>query len=226
VTIGQDTLILPGTHLEGQTSIGSRAEIGPNCRLTDVSVGDETVVTYTTGRSAEIGPAATVGPFSFLRPGTKLGPRAHIGAYVELKNSSVGEGSKVPHLSYVGDAEIGAGTNIGAGTIFANYDGVAKHRTVVGDAAFVGSDSVLIAPVVIGDGAYTASGSAITENVPPGALGVARGRQHNSAGWVERRRPGTPSAQAAARARPDDITGSTAASPRQAKNDSEGEVDA
>jgi bifunctional UDP-N-acetylglucosamine pyrophosphorylase/glucosamine-1-phosphate N-acetyltransferase len=226
VTIGQDTLILPGTHLEGRTSIGSRAEIGPNCRLTDVSAGEDAIVTYTAGRSAEIGPGATVGPFSFLRPGTKLGPRAHIGAYVELKNSSVGAGSKVPHLSYVGDAEIGAGTNIGAGTIFANYDGVAKHRTVVGDAAFVGSDSVLIAPVVIGDGAYTASGSAITEDVPPGALGVARGRQHNSAGWVERRRPGTPSAQAAARGRPDDNTGSTAASPRQAENDSEGEVDA
>ncbi len=201
VKIGQDALILPGTQLEGNTDLGARAEIGPNCRLADVSVGEGAVVTYTTGRSAEIGPGATVGPFSYLRPGTRIGPRAHIGAYVELKNSTVGEGSKVPHLSYVGDAEIGAGANIGAGTIFANYDGVNKNHTVVGDGAFVGSDSVLVAPVVIGDGAYTAAGSAISEDVPPGALGVARGRQHNSAGWVERKRPGTLSAKAAARAR-------------------------
>jgi bifunctional UDP-N-acetylglucosamine pyrophosphorylase/glucosamine-1-phosphate N-acetyltransferase len=200
VTFGQDAEILPGTHLEGQTSIGARARIGPGCVLTDTSVGDDALVMYAVCRSAEIGPAATVGPFAYLRAGTRIGPRAHIGTYVELKNSSVGEGTKVPHLSYVGDADIGAGSNIGAGTIFANYDGVAKHHSTVGDGAFIGSDSVLVAPVQVGDGAYTAAGSAISEDVPPGALGVARGRQHNSEGWVERRRPGTRSAEAAARA--------------------------
>jgi bifunctional UDP-N-acetylglucosamine pyrophosphorylase/glucosamine-1-phosphate N-acetyltransferase len=120
---------------------------------------------------------------------------------VELKNSEVGPGAKVPHLSYVGDADIGAGTNIGAGTIFANYDGVAKHHTTVGEYVFIGSDTVLVAPVTIGDGAYTAAGSAITENLPPGDLGIARGRQHNSEGWVERNRAETRSARAAKRAR-------------------------
>jgi bifunctional UDP-N-acetylglucosamine pyrophosphorylase/glucosamine-1-phosphate N-acetyltransferase len=201
VTIGQDAVILPGTHLEGHTSIGARARIGPGCVLTDTSVGEDTMVTYAVCRSAEIGAAATVGPFAYLRAGTRIGPRAHIGTYVELKNSTIGEGTKVPHLSYVGDADIGTGSNIGAGTIFANYDGVAKHHSTVGDDAFIGSDSVLVAPVQVGDGAYTAAGSAISEDVPPGALGVARGRQHNSEGWVERRRPGTRAAEAAARAR-------------------------
>jgi len=123
---------------------------------------------------------------------------------VELKNSTVGEGAKVPHLTYVGDADIGEHSNIGAATIFANYDGVAKHHTTIGSNVFTGSDTVLVAPLTIGDGAYTAAGSVITEDVPPGALGIARGRQHNSAGWVERQRPGTGSAEAAARAREQD----------------------
>jgi bifunctional UDP-N-acetylglucosamine pyrophosphorylase/glucosamine-1-phosphate N-acetyltransferase len=198
VTIGQDAVILPGTHLEGRTSVGPRARIGPGCVLTDTSVGEEAMVTFAVCRSAEVGPGASAGPYAYLRPGTQIGAGAHIGTYVELKNSTVGEGSKVPHLSYVGDADIGRDANIGAGTIFANYDGVAKHHSTVGDGAFIGSDSVLVAPVRIGDGAYTAAGSAISEDVPPGALGVARGRQHNSAGWTERRRPGTRSAKAAA----------------------------
>jgi bifunctional UDP-N-acetylglucosamine pyrophosphorylase/glucosamine-1-phosphate N-acetyltransferase len=147
---------------------------------------------------AEIGPGATVGPYAYLRPGTRIGAGAHIGCHVELKNSVVGAGAKVPHLSYVGDADIGDGANIGAATIFSNYDGAAKHRTTIGADVFTGSDTILVAPVTVGDGAYTAAGSVITEDVPPGALGVARGRQHNSEGWVERRRPGT---RAAARAR-------------------------
>ena len=201
VTIGQDAEIRPGSHLQGSTSIGARARVGPDCTLTDTEVGDDASVSYAVTRSARIGDGASVGPFAYLRPGAAIGAGAHIGTYVELKNSTVGEGSKVPHLSYVGDADIGREVNIGAGTIFANYDGAAKHHSTVGDGVFVGSDSVLIAPVTIGDGAYTAAGSAISEDVPPGALGVARGRQHNSAGWTEKRRPGTKSAAAAARAR-------------------------
>src|SRR5260370_37811172 len=148
---------------------------------------------------AGIGPGATVGPYAYLRPGTRIGAGAHIGCHVELKNSAVGAGAKVPHLSYVGDADIGEGANIGAATIFSNYDGAAKHRTTIGADAFTGSDTILVAPVTVGDGAYTAAGSVIPEDVPPGALGVARGRQHNSEGWVGRRRPGAP---APARPRP------------------------
>jgi bifunctional UDP-N-acetylglucosamine pyrophosphorylase/glucosamine-1-phosphate N-acetyltransferase len=157
-------------------------------------------VTHAVCVQAEIGPDATVGPYAYLRPGTRIGPGAHVGCHVELKNAAVGPGAKVPHLSYVGDAEIGEGANIGAATIFANYDGTAKHRTQVGAYAFTGSDTVLVAPVRIGDGAYTAAGSVITEDVPAGALGVARGRQHTSDGWVGRQRAGTRSAAAAARA--------------------------
>ena len=147
-----------------------------------------------------IGPGATVGPFSFLRPGTRLGRGAKVGAFVETKNVQVGEDSKVPHLSYVGDATIGEHSNIGAATVFVNYDGVAKHHTTVGDHVRIGSDTMLVAPVTIGDGAYTAAGSVITSDVPPGALGVARAPQRNVAGWVRRRRPGTPAAEAAAAA--------------------------
>ena len=159
---------------------------------------------------AEIGPGATVGPYAYLRPGTRIGAGAHIGCHVELKNSVVGAGAKVPHLSYVGDADIGEGANIGAATIFSNYDGAAKHRTTIGADVFTGSDTILVAPVTVGDGAYTAAGSVITEDVPPGALGVARGRQHNSEGWVERRRPGT---RAAARARQTAEAASAASGP-------------
>ena len=198
VTIGQDTEIWPNTQLEGRTTIGEGAKVGPGCQLRDTTVGDDAAVAHAVCVQAEIGPGATVGPYAYLRPGTKIGAGAHIGCHVELKNSVVGPGAKVPHLSYVGDADIGEGTNIGAATIFSNYDGAAKHRTTIGADVFTGSDTILVAPVTVGDGAYTAAGSVITEDVPPGALGVARGRQHNSEGWVERRRPGT---RAAARAR-------------------------
>jgi bifunctional UDP-N-acetylglucosamine pyrophosphorylase / glucosamine-1-phosphate N-acetyltransferase len=223
VTLGQDVEILPGTHLEGRTSVASGARVGPGCTLTDTSVGDGAIVTYAVCKSASVGPGASVGPFAYLRPGTRIGDGAHIGTYVELKNSTVGEGAKVPHLSYVGDADIGNGSNIGAGTIFANYDGVAKHHTTVGEGVFIGSDSVLVAPVRIGDGAYTAAGSAIIEDVPPGALGVGRGKQHNSAGWVEKRRPGTRSAQAAARAKARDADARDADA-REAKDQAKGDA--
>ncbi|PWJ56051.1 UDP-N-acetylglucosamine pyrophosphorylase /glucosamine-1-phosphate N-acetyltransferase [Quadrisphaera granulorum] len=201
VDLGADVTLLPGTQLLGATSVAAGAVVGPDTTLTDCEVGEGAVVTRTHGELAVVGAGASVGPFSFLRPGTRLGERGKIGAFVETKNADIGARSKVPHLSYVGDAEIGEGANIGAATIFANYDGQTKSRTRVGDAAFVGSDSVLVAPVSIGDGAYTAAGSVITDDVPPGAIGVGRGRQKNIEGWTERKRPGSASARAAAAAR-------------------------
>ena len=204
VTLGQDAEIGPQTQLQGATVIGEGARIGPGCLLEDTIVGEDAVVLHAVCRLAEIGPRATVGPYAYLRPGTNLAEDAHVGCHVELKKASVGPGAKVPHLTYVGDATIGAGANIGAGTIFANYDGAAKNHTTVGEHAFVGSNTVLIAPVTIGDGAYTAAGSAITDEVPAGNLGVARGRQHNSDGWTARNRPGSRSANAAKRVRSDE----------------------
>ncbi|ACZ31723.1 UDP-N-acetylglucosamine pyrophosphorylase [Xylanimonas cellulosilytica DSM 15894] len=200
VDLAPDVTILPGTQLHGATKVEAGATIGPDTTLTDVEVGEGATVTRTHGSLAIIEAGATVGPFSFLRPGTVLGAKGKIGAFVEVKNSQIGAGSKVPHLSYVGDATIGEGTNLGAATIVANYDGVAKHRSVIGSQVRTGSDTVLVAPVTIGDGAYTAAGSVITQDVPAGALGVGRAQQHNSAGWVERKRPGTPAAQASAAA--------------------------
>jgi bifunctional UDP-N-acetylglucosamine pyrophosphorylase / glucosamine-1-phosphate N-acetyltransferase len=201
VTLAPDAEIRPGTHLEGRTEIGPGARIGPDCLLRDTSVAEDATVWYSVCESAEIGPGVSVGPYARLRPGTRIGPQAHIGTHVELKNATVGEGSKVPHLSYVGDADIGEHSNIGAATVFVNYDGVAKHHATVGDHVRIGADTMLVAPLRVGDGAYTAAGSVITEDVPPGALAVARGRQHNSEGWVDRQRPGTAAAEAAARAR-------------------------
>jgi bifunctional UDP-N-acetylglucosamine pyrophosphorylase/glucosamine-1-phosphate N-acetyltransferase len=154
-------------------------------------------VRFTTADSVVIGPGASVGPYTYLRPGTDLGAGARAGAFVEVKNVHVGEGSKIPHLSYVGDAEIGVGSNIGAATVFVNYDGVAKHRTVIGDHVRIGSDTMLVAPVTIGDGAYTAAGSVITDDVPAGAMGVGRARQRTIRDWVLRKRGGTASARAA-----------------------------
>jgi bifunctional UDP-N-acetylglucosamine pyrophosphorylase/glucosamine-1-phosphate N-acetyltransferase len=163
-------------------------------------VGEAAVVRHTWAELAVIGSHATVGPYTYLRPGTEIGARGKAGAFVEIKNSQLGEETKVPHLSYVGDATIGPRTNIGAGTVVVNYDGVEKHRTVIGEAVRVGSDNMLVAPVEIGDGAYTAAGSVITENVPPGAMAVGRATQRNIPGWVTRKRAGTTSAEAAERA--------------------------
>ncbi|HUN33335.1 MAG TPA: bifunctional UDP-N-acetylglucosamine diphosphorylase/glucosamine-1-phosphate N-acetyltransferase GlmU [Trebonia sp.] len=201
VTIGQDAEIRPNTQLIGDTSIGEGALVGPNCLLEDTRVGAEAELLNVVSRRASIGAKATLGPNVYLRPETVIGDGAHVGCHVEVKKSTVGPGAKVPHLTYVGDATIGAGANIGAGTIFANYDGQRKWPTAVGENAFVGSNTVLIAPVTVHDGAYTAAGSAICEDVEAGDLGIARGRQHNSDGWVLRNRDGAPSAATARRAR-------------------------
>src|SRR5215216_6508680 len=172
VEIGRDTVILPGTLLRGGTRIGTDCMIGPNTDLQDTLVGDGALVEHSVGRGAEVGDGASVGPYSFLRPGTVLEGKAKVGAYCEVKNSRVGEGSKVPHLSYIGDAEIGAGANLGAGTITANYDGVNKYRTTLGDGAFTGVNTNLIAPVEVGEDAYTGAGAVINKDVPPGKLAV------------------------------------------------------
>jgi bifunctional UDP-N-acetylglucosamine pyrophosphorylase/glucosamine-1-phosphate N-acetyltransferase len=201
VTLARDVTVLPGVQLHGTTSVAAGATVGPDTTLRDCEVGPGASVVRSHAEGARLAAGATVGPYSFLRPGTVLGARGKIGGFVETKNAVIGDGSKVPHLSYVGDAEIGEGANIGAATVFVNYDGVDKHRTVVGDHARVGSDTMLVAPVTIGDGAYTAAGSVVTQDVPPGAMAVARGRQRNVEGWVERRRPGSPAALAAERAR-------------------------
>jgi bifunctional UDP-N-acetylglucosamine pyrophosphorylase/glucosamine-1-phosphate N-acetyltransferase len=148
-----------------------------------------------------IGPRASVGPYAYLRPGTVLHAESKVGTFVEVKNSEVGAGTKIPHLSYVGDATIGEETNIGAANVVVNYDGIAKHRTVVGSHVRTGSDTMLVAPVTVGDGAYTAAGSVVTKDVPAGALAVARAHQRNIEGWVEKRRPGTKAADASAAAR-------------------------
>ncbi|WP_157249336.1 bifunctional UDP-N-acetylglucosamine diphosphorylase/glucosamine-1-phosphate N-acetyltransferase GlmU [Nonomuraea typhae] len=200
VRLAPDVVIHPGTQLHGETVVGEGAEIGPATTLTGTSVGPGAVVRNAVCDHAEIGPDASVGPYAYLRPGTVLGRKSKAGTFVEMKNTQVGERSKVPHLSYAGDATIGDDVNIGAAVIFVNYDGVNKHRTTVRDGAFVGCDSMLVAPVTVGDGAYTAAGSVIDGDVPPGAIGVARARQRNIEKWVLRRRAGTKSAAAAERA--------------------------
>ncbi len=188
VELEPDTMLLPGTRLHGRTRVARGAVIGPASVLTDTIVGERATVENSTCRGAEIGPAAEVGPYTFLRPGARLLADTKAGAYVEIKASVLGEGTKVPHLSYVGNARIGERTNIGAATVFCNYDGQRKHQTTVGDDVRIGSDTMLVAPVEIGDGAYTGAGSVITEDVPAGALGLGRGRQRNVEGWVQRNR--------------------------------------
>jgi bifunctional UDP-N-acetylglucosamine pyrophosphorylase / glucosamine-1-phosphate N-acetyltransferase len=172
VEIGRDTVILPGTFLRGETKIGSDCVIGPSADLLDTAVGDGALVEHSVGRGAAVGPGANVGPYAYLRPGTVLGEVSKVGAYCELKNTRVGAGSKVPHLSYVGDAEIGEGANLGAGTITANYDGKDKHRTTIEDGVFTGINTNLIAPVTIGENAYLGAGSVVNKNIPPGKMAV------------------------------------------------------
>ncbi len=202
--LAADVTLLPQTILRGPTAIEAGAHIGPGTTLISAEVGANAVVRHTWAELVVIGAGANVGPYTYLRPGTVIGDSGKAGAFVEMKNAQLGEGSKVPHLSYVGDATIGAGTNIGAGTIFVNYDGVEKNHTIVGDHVRVGSGNMLIAPVVIGDGAYTAAGSVITEDVPAGSMVVGRARQRNILDWVLRKRPGTGSARAVARANESD----------------------
>ncbi|HEV8425734.1 MAG TPA: bifunctional UDP-N-acetylglucosamine diphosphorylase/glucosamine-1-phosphate N-acetyltransferase GlmU [Actinomycetes bacterium] len=188
VEVGQDTVLAPLTFLEAGTRVGSRCRLGPNVRLVGCMVGDDATVTQSVALQSTIGPRAVVGPFASLRPGSELGEAGKIGTFVEVKQSKIGPGSKVPHLSYVGDADIGAKVNVGAGTVFVNYDGVDKHPTTVGDGAFIGSDTMLVAPVTIGEGAQTAAGSTITKNVPPDALAIERSSQRTIEGWAARRR--------------------------------------
>ncbi|HEX2902150.1 MAG TPA: bifunctional UDP-N-acetylglucosamine diphosphorylase/glucosamine-1-phosphate N-acetyltransferase GlmU [Jatrophihabitans sp.] len=197
VVLEPDVTLHPNVQLHGATRVAAGAEIGPDSTLTDTEVGAGSVLQRTVANQARIGAGVTVGPFAYLRPGTVLADQVHIGTYVELKAAEVGLGTKVPHLSYVGDATIGEYTNIGAATVFVNYDGVAKHHSIIGSHARTGADNMFVAPVHVGDGAYTAAGSVISSDVPPGALGVGRARQQNVAGWVLRRRAGTPAAEAA-----------------------------
>jgi len=201
VRLDADVTLLPGTSLLGTTVVLTGSTVGPDTTLRDCTIGPDAEVVRSHAIGAVVGPRAQVGPFSFLRPGTILDEGAKVGAFVETKNAHIGAGSKVPHLSYVGDATIGVDTNIGAATVFVNYDGVDKHRTVVGDHVRIGSDTMLVAPITVGDGAYTAAGSVITEDIPPGALGVGRARTRMIDKWVDRKRAGTQSAQAAAEAR-------------------------
>jgi bifunctional UDP-N-acetylglucosamine pyrophosphorylase/glucosamine-1-phosphate N-acetyltransferase len=190
VRIGADTLIEPSTFLRGRTEVGDGATVGPLTTVIDSTLGDGATVVHSYLQGAEVRAGATVGPFAYLRPGALLRDGAKAGTFVEIKNSDIGEGTKVPHLSYVGDTDVGPGTNLGAATITANYDGRRKHRTTIGAGVRTSVDTTLVAPVTVGDGAYTGAGSVITEDVPPGALGIARARQSNVEGYAERRAGG------------------------------------
>jgi bifunctional UDP-N-acetylglucosamine pyrophosphorylase / glucosamine-1-phosphate N-acetyltransferase len=197
VTIGRDTVIHPGTQLLKATAIGAECTIGPDTTLTTMEVGDRASVIRTHGELSVIGADATVGPFTYLRPGTTLGDDGKLGAFVETKNATIGTGTKVPHLTYVGDADIGDHSNIGASSVFVNYDGENKSRTTIGSHVRTGSDTMFVAPVTVGDGAYTGAGTVIRDDVPPGALAVSAGPQRNVEGWVQRKRPGSAAAKAA-----------------------------
>lgn len=185
VTIGRDTVLYPGTILEGTTVIGEDCQIGPYVRMTNVKMGDRDHLQFTYAHDCEIKNACEIGPFVHFRPNTVIGNDVKVGNYMEVKNSSVGDGTKLPHLSYIGDSDVGSGVNIGCGTITVNYDGKNKHRTTIGDHAFIGCNSNLVAPVSVGESAYVGAGSTITKNVPDKALSVARARQRNIEGWVK-----------------------------------------
>jgi bifunctional UDP-N-acetylglucosamine pyrophosphorylase/glucosamine-1-phosphate N-acetyltransferase len=189
VTIGRDTVVEPFTSLKGATAIGEDCSVGPHSTIIDSTLGDGVSVPHSYLVEAEVDDFGTIGPFAYLRPDTRLGKNAKAGSFVEIKNTTIGRGSKVPHLSYIGDAEIGENTNIGAAGITANYDGRNKHRTKIGDNVRTSVDTTFVAPVEIGDGAYTGAGSVITEDVPANALGIARARQKNIADYAERRKP-------------------------------------
>ncbi|GAA1235478.1 bifunctional UDP-N-acetylglucosamine diphosphorylase/glucosamine-1-phosphate N-acetyltransferase GlmU [Prauserella halophila] len=200
VTLSRDVVLEPGVQLRGGTTVGTAATVGPDSTLTDVRVGERASVVRTHGSESVIGDDASVGPFAYLRPGTKLGEAGKIGTFVETKKADIGTGTKVPHLTYVGDATIGRHSNIGASSVFVNYDGTAKHHTTIGSHVRTGSDTMFVAPVTVGDGAYSGAGTVIREDVPPGALAVSGTPQRNIEGWVPRRRPGTPAAEAAEKA--------------------------
>ena len=200
VVLAPDVTLHPGTQLLGATVVESGASIGPDTTLRNVEVGADATIVRTHASDAVVGAGASVGPFAYLRPGTEIGVDGKVGTFVETKNAQLGAGAKVPHLSYIGDAAIGEGANVGAGTIVANYDGVTKHRTKVGKHARTGSNNVFVAPVTIGDGAYTGGGTVVRKDVPPGALATSAGPQRTMEGWVSANRAGTPAAGAAAEA--------------------------
>jgi len=200
VRLGRDVIIHQQTQLHGASLVGDDVVLGPDTTLTDVSIGDGAAVIRTHGSLSVIGPGALVGPFSYLRPGTELGAKGKIGTFVETKNAQIGAGSKVPHLTYVGDATIGEHSNIGASSVFVNYDGVNKMHTDIGSHCRTGSDNMFVAPVTVGDGAYTGAGTVVRKNVPPGALAINVAPQRNLLGWVHEKRAGTDSARAAAAA--------------------------
>ena len=208
VQISNDVTILPGTQLHGQTVIETGATVGPDTTLTDVVIGEDASVVRTHGSGARIGARANVGPFAYLRPGTVLGEEGKIGTFCETKNADIGDGSKIPHLTYAGDVEIGENSNIGAASVFVNYDGVNKHRSVIGSNVRMGSDNMYVAPLHVGDGAYSGAGTVIREDVPPGALVINEAPQRNVEGWVEKKRAGTPAAEAARKARDTDANSS------------------
>lgn len=197
VTIDNDVTILPGTHLRGTTHIATGSVIGPDTTLTNVKVGENVTISRTEGSDSEISDGATVGPFAYLRPGTKLGLKGKIGTFVETKNAEIGAGSKLPHLSYAGDVTIGENSNIGAASVFVNYDGMNKHRSTVGNNVRMGSDNMYVAPVHIGDGAYSGAGTVIRKDVPAGALAINEAPQRNIERWVIEKRAGTEAAEAA-----------------------------
>jgi bifunctional UDP-N-acetylglucosamine pyrophosphorylase / glucosamine-1-phosphate N-acetyltransferase len=204
VVVGADTVIHPNVYLEGQTRVGAACEIHAGVRIVDSTLGDRvTVLNYTVMTDSIVDSEVRLGPFAHLRPGSRVGAAAHVGNFVELKKTAFGAGSKASHLTYLGDATIGEGVTIGAGTITCNYDGVHKHPTIIEDGAFIGSDSQLVAPVRVGQGAYVAAGSSIVKDVPPGSLGIARSRQANVEGWVERKKTARASAGAPAEPGPD-----------------------
>jgi bifunctional UDP-N-acetylglucosamine pyrophosphorylase/glucosamine-1-phosphate N-acetyltransferase len=189
VRVGMETVIEAFTHLLGDTVVGEDCVIGPGCVLTNCVVADRVEISaYTLAQDSRIESGATIGPFARLRPGNEVAENAHIGNFVELKKTKLGAGAKAGHLAYLGDSEIGAGANIGAGTIFCNYDGAKKHKTQIGEGSFIGSNSTMVAPVEVGPGAYIAAGSVITQKVPDDALAIGRGRQTNKEGWAKRRR--------------------------------------
>jgi bifunctional UDP-N-acetylglucosamine pyrophosphorylase / glucosamine-1-phosphate N-acetyltransferase len=200
VTLGRDVTIHPQTQIHGASTVGDDVVLGPDTTLSDVSIGRGATVIRTHGSLAVIGEGATVGPFSYLRPGTELGAKGKIGTFVETKNAQIGAGSKVPHLTYVGDATIGEQSNIGASSVFVNYDGVNKMHTTIGSHCRTGSDNMFVAPVTVGDGAYTGAGTVVRKDVPPGALAINVSPQRNLLGWVHQKRAGTAAAQAAASA--------------------------
>ncbi len=191
VEVGHDTVLHPNVYLEGRTKIGAACEIHAGCRLVDATLDDHVVVlNYCVVTDSHVHAYAQLGPFAHIRPGSDVGEDARVGNYVELKKTRLGRKSKASHLTYLGDATIGEDVNVGAGVITCNYDGTHKHPTVIGDGAFIGSDSQLVAPVSIGRGAFVAAGSSITQDVPDESLGIARSRQQNKDGWAKRRRTG------------------------------------